>query len=108
MIYDFIVIGSGFGGSVSSLRLAEKGYSVLLLEQGKRYNPGDFPKSNWNLPRYLWIPFLRFFGFQKLSFYSTASIMSGTGVGGGSLVYANTLYIPPDEFFKNNSWKNFG
>ena len=105
MIYDFIVIGSGFGGSVASLRLAEKGYSVLLLEQGKRYEPGDFPKSNWNLPRYLWIPFLRFFGFQKLSFYSTASIMSGTGVGGGSLVYANTLYIPPDEFFNNNSWK---
>lgn len=108
MIYDYIVIGSGFGGSVSSLRLAEKGYSVLLLEQGKRYEPKDFPKSNWRLSRYLWVPFLRFFGFQKLSFYSTASIMSGTGVGGGSLVYANTLYIPPDEFFKNNSWKKFG
>jgi cholesterol oxidase len=108
MNYDFVVIGSGFGGSVASLRLAEKGYSVLLLEQGKRYDPGDFPKSNWNLPQYLWIPFLRFFGFQKLSFYSTASIMSGTGVGGGSLVYANALYIPPDEFFNNNSWKIFG
>ena len=108
MNYDFIVIGSGFGGSVSSLRLAEKGYNVLLLEQGKRYEPGDFPKSNWRLSRYLWVPFLRFFGFQKLSFYSTASIMSGTGVGGGSLVYANTLYIPPDEFFKNNSWNKFG
>jgi cholesterol oxidase len=108
MVYDFIVIGSGFGGSVSSLRLAEKGYSVLLLEQGRRFDPGDFPKSNWNLARYLWIPFLRFFGFQKLSFYSTASIMSGTGVGGGSLVYANTLYIPPDDFFNNNSWKKYG
>ncbi len=108
MIYDYIVIGSGFGGSVSSLRLAEKGYSVLLIEQGKRYDPGDFPKSNWNLSRYLWVPFLRFFGFQKLSFFSTASIMSGTGVGGGSLVYANTLYIPPDEFFKNNSWNKYG
>lgn len=108
MIYDYIVIGSGFGGSVASLRLAEKGYSVLLLEQGKRFDPGDFPKSNWNLSKYLWIPFLRFFGFQKLSFYSSASIMSGTGVGGGSLVYANTLYIPPDAFFDSNSWKNFG
>ncbi len=108
MVYDYIVVGSGFGGSVASLRLAEKGYSVLLLEQGKRYNPEDFPKSNWNLPRYLWVPFLRCFGFQKLSFYKTASIMSGTGVGGGSLVYANTLYIPPDGFFENNSWKRFG
>ncbi len=108
MIYDFIVIGSGFGGSVSALRLAEKGYSVLVLEQGKRFNPSDFPKSNWNLAKYLWVPSLRFFGFQKLSFYTTASILSGTGVGGGSLVYANTLYMPPDEFFNNNSWCHFG
>ncbi len=106
--YDYIVIGSGFGGSVASLRLAEKGYKVLVLEQGKRYNPSDFPKSNWRLSKYLWIPAIRFFGFQKLSFYSTASILSGTGVGGGSLVYANTLYIPPDEFFSNNSWLRFG
>jgi cholesterol oxidase len=108
MIYDYIVIGSGFGGSVASLRLAEKGYSVLTIEQGKRYNPKDFPKTNWNLPKYLWVPALRFFGFQKLSFYTTASIMSGTGVGGGSLVYANTLYVPPDAFFDNPSWHRFG
>jgi len=108
MTYDYIVIGSGFGGSVASLRLVEKGYKVLLLEQGKRYRPEDFPKSNWNIPKYLWIPSIRCFGFQKLSFYSTASIMSGTGVGGGSLVYANTLYIPPDEFFNNQSWNRFG
>jgi cholesterol oxidase len=108
MIYDYIVIGSGFGGSVAGLRLAEKGYSVLILEQGKRYNPGDFPKTNLNFPKYLWVPVLRFFGFQKLSFYTTASILSGTGVGGGSLVYANTLYIPPDAFFNNLSWSRFG
>lgn len=108
MIYDYIVIGSGFGGSVSAMRLAEKGYKVLILEQGRRFNPSDFPKSNWNIPKYLWIPALRFFGFQKLSFYSTASILSGTGVGGGSLVYANTLYKPPDGFFKNSSWNKFG
>ena len=108
MIYDYIVIGSGFGGSVASLRLVEKGYKVLVLEQGKRFNPGDFPKTNWNLPKYLWWPAVRFFGFQKLSFYPTASILSGTGVGGGSLVYANTLYTPPDEFFGNESWKRFG
>ena len=108
MIYDYIVIGSGFGGSVASLRLVEKGYKVLTLEQGKRYNPEDFPKTNWNLPKYLWIPSLRFFGFQKLSFYTTTSILSGTGVGGGSLVFANTLYIPPYEFFSNPSWSRFG
>jgi len=76
MIYDYIVIGSGFGGSVASLRLAEKGYSVLVLEQGKRYSPADFPKTNWNLRKYLWVPALRFFGFQKLSFY-TAHILGG-------------------------------
>jgi cholesterol oxidase len=58
MIYDYIVIGSGFGGSVASLRLVEKGYKVLLLEQGKRFNPEDFPKTNWNIPKYLWIPAL--------------------------------------------------
>jgi cholesterol oxidase len=108
MIYDYIVIGSGFGGSVASLRLVEKGYSVLTLEQGKRYNPEDFPATNWNIPKYLWIPALRFFGFQKLSFYTTASILTGTGVGGGSLVYANTLYIPPDDFFNNPSWHQYG
>jgi cholesterol oxidase len=108
MIYDYIVIGSGFGGSVAGLRLIEKGYKVLLLEQGKRYNPEDFPRTNWNIPKYLWIPSLRCFGFQKLSFYSTASILSGTGVGGGSLVYANTLYIPPDDFFSNQRWHRFG
>jgi cholesterol oxidase len=108
MIYDYIVIGSGFGGSVASLRLVEKGYKVLLLEQGKRFKSEDFPKSNWNIPKYLWIPTLRCFGFQKLSFYTTASILSGTGVGGGSLVYANTLYTPPDDFFANESWRRFG
>jgi len=107
MVYDYIVIDSGFGGSVASLRLVEKGYKVLLLEQGKRFNPEDFPRTNWNIPKYLWIPSLRCFGFQKLSFYSTASILSGTGVGGGSLVYANTLYIPPDDFFNNQSWHRF-
>jgi len=108
MVYDYIVIGSGFGGSVASLRLVEKGYKVLTIEQGKRYNPEDFPKTNWNLPKYLWVPSLRFFGFQKLSFYTTTSILSGAGVGGGSLVYANTLYIPPDTFFNNASWARFG
>jgi cholesterol oxidase len=108
MVYDYIVIGSGFGGSVAGFRLAEKGYNVLMLEQGKRYNPDDFPKTNWNLPKYIWWPAMRLFGFQRISFFPTASILSGTGVGGGSLVYANTLYIPPDEFFRNEQWSRFG
>jgi cholesterol oxidase len=108
LIYDYIVIGSGFGGSVASLRLVEKGYKVLTLEQGRRFHPEDFPKTNWNLFKYLWIPALRCFGFQKLSFFKKASILSGTGVGGGSLVYANTLYYPPDEFFSSDSWAHSG
>ena len=106
-MHDFIIIGSGFGGSVAAMRLTEKGYSVLVIEKGKRYSHHDFPKSNWNLRKYLWIPFLRFFGFQKLTFNRHASILSGVGVGGGSLVYANTLFYPPDEFFLHPSWKRF-
>jgi cholesterol oxidase len=106
--YDYIVIGSGFGGSVASLRLVEKGYKVLTLEQGKRYRPQDFPASNRTLYRYLWIPALRFFGFQKLTFFRKASILSGVGVGGGSLVYANTLYMPPDAFFQHGDWAHLG
>lgn len=102
--YDYIVVGSGFGGSVSSLRLAEKGYSVLTIEKGRWFRTEDFPKTNWNLKKYLWLPQLGFLGFQKLNFYKHALIFSGTGVGGGSLGYANTLMIPPPEFFKNKQW----
>lgn len=105
--YDYIVIGSGFGGSVAALRLAEKGYSVLVIEKGRRYGTDDFPKTNWNLKKYLWAPGLRLFGIQQLSFHREASILTGVGVGGGSLVYANTLVIPPDEFFDNSSWNQF-
>ncbi len=105
--FDYIIIGSGFGGSVAALRLVEKGYSVLVLEKGKRYNPEDFPRTNWNLKKYLWLPGLFCYGFQKLTFYPQASILSGIGVGGGSLVYANTLFYPPDSFFEHNSWKRF-
>ena len=102
--YDFIVIGSGFGGSVAALRLSEKGYRVMVLEKGKRYGTPDFPKTNWNLRKYLWLPSLGLYGIQKLSFYRKASILSGVGVGGGSLVYANTLYVPPPEFFRQGPW----
>jgi cholesterol oxidase len=106
-IYDYIVIGSGFGGSVASMRLAEKGYSVLTIEKGRRFETQDFPKSNWNLKNYLWFPQIGFLGFQKLDFYRHSFILSGAGVGGGSLVYANTLMIPPSEFFKNSQWAAF-
>lgn len=99
--YDYIVVGSGFGGSVSAMRLAEKGHSTLILEKGKKFESQDFPKSNWDLRKYLWIPSLRCFGIQKLTFFKDVLILSGVGVGGGSLVYANTLMVPPEEFFKN-------
>ena len=102
--YDYIIIGSGFGGSVSSLRLSDKGYRVLVLEKGRWFTPDDFPKSNWNLKKWLWVPFLRFFGFFKITFYRHISILSGVGVGGGSLVYANTLPIPKSDFFTANTW----
>ena len=97
--YDYIVIGSGFGGSVSAMRLAEKGYSVLVIEKGKRWNTLDFPKTNWNLPKYLWMPLIKLFGIQKLTFFKEVFVISGIGVGGGSLVYANT-HMMPNLFIK--------
>ena len=102
--YDYIIIGSGFGGSVSAMRLAEKGYSVAVIEKGKRIRTPDFPKSNWKLSKYLWVPMLKWFGFQKLTFFKEVFILSGVGVGGGSLVYANTQMVPPDAFFNNPVW----
>lgn len=103
-IYDHIIIGSGFGGSVSAMRLSEKGYKVAVLEKGKRYRQNDFPKTNWNVRKYLWVPLLKCFGFMKLTFFKEVFILSGVGVGGGSLVYANTHFVPPDAFFKNKAW----
>ena len=103
--YDFIIIGSGFGGSVSALWLSGKGYKVLVIEKGKHFSAEDFPKSNWNIRKWLWIPFFRFFGFFKITFYKHIGILSGVGVGGGSLVYANTLPVPKKEFFEAESWK---
>ena len=105
--YDYIVIGSGFGGSVSAMRLAEKGYSVLIIEKGKRFQTDDFPKSDWNLKKFLWMPKLKWFGFQKLTFFRQLTILSGIGVGGGSIVYGNTHMFPPDQFFQNPIWSHF-
>ncbi len=104
--YDYIIIGSGFGGSVSALRLSEKGYKVLVIEKGKWFKDKDFPKTNWNLKKWLWLPAFRFFGIQKLTSFRHISALSGVGVGGGSLVYANTLPKPKKPFFNQGSWAN--
>ncbi len=102
--YDYIIIGSGFGGAVSALRLSEKGYKVLVIEKGKWFKDNDFPKTNWNLRKWLWLPKFGLFGIQKISFLRHISAMSGVGVGGGSLVYANTLPKPKTPFFNHGSW----
>ncbi len=102
--YDYLVIGSGFGGAAAALRLSEKGYRVLVLEKGKWLRAGDFPKRNWNLKKWLWLPALRLFGLFKITVFRHVAILSGVGVGGGSLVYANTLAIPKAKFFAAKTW----
>lgn len=102
--WDFIVIGSGFGGSVSALRLTEKGYRVLVLEKGRRFDKKDFPTSNWDVKRWLWQPEVGLRGIFQMSFFPHVTILHGVGVGGGSLVYANTLPMPKDDFFEKGSW----
>ncbi len=101
---DYVVVGSGFGGSVSALRLAEKGYRVVVLERGKRHRDEDFPKTNWNIFKYLWFPIARCFGIQQISFMNDIMVLHGSGVGGGSLVYANVLMEPSDTLFENSGW----
>ncbi|RMH04424.1 MAG: GMC family oxidoreductase [Planctomycetota bacterium] len=101
---DWIVVGSGFGGSVSALRLAEKGWRVLVLEQGRRFAPEDFPRSNWRLRRWLWAPRLGCRGPFRISLLRHLTVFGGVGVGGGSLVYANTLPRPPAAFFREPGW----
>jgi cholesterol oxidase len=102
--FDWIVVGSGFGGSVSALRLAEKGYRVGVLECGRRFSDADFPKSTWDARRYFWAPRIGFRGIFRLTPFKDVSVVSGCGVGGGSLGYANTLYVPPSQFFKDPQW----
>jgi cholesterol oxidase len=102
--FDWIVVGSGFGGSVSSLRLSEKGYSVAVLECGKRFGDEDFPKSTWDLRRYFWAPRLGMKGIFRLTQFKDVAVVSGCGVGGGSLGYANTLYVPGKDFFEDPQW----
>ena len=103
-IFDVIIIGSGFGGSVSALRLAEKGYKVAVLEKGKRYKANDFPKSNWDIRKYLWFPRLFLYGIQCITLFRDLFVIHGAGVGGGSLVYANTHLEPSDKAFDDKGW----
>ena len=102
--FDWVVIGSGFGGSVSALRLAEKGYRVAVLECGRRYRDEDFAKSAWNLRRYFWMPRLGLRGIFRMTAFKDLFIVSGSGVGGGSLGYANTLYRARPAFFQDPQW----
>jgi cholesterol oxidase len=105
-LYDFVVIGSGFGGSVSAMRLAEKGYRVLVLERGRRYDDQDFARTNWIFWKYLWLPALRCFGILQFSPFRDVLVLHGSGVGGGSLGYANVLMQPDDRLFAAPGWKH--
>lgn len=106
-VFDTIVIGSGFGGSVAAMRLAEKGYRVLVLERGKRFRDQDFPKTNWNLRRFVWFPLLRCFGIMQFTTLKGVLVLHGSGVGGGSLVYGNVLMQPSDDLFEAPAWRDF-
>ncbi len=102
--HDVVVVGSGFGGSVAALRLAEKGYGVLVFEAGRRFEDADLPKTSWDVRRYVWAPTLKCFGVQRIHRLRDVMILAGAGVGGGSLNYANTLYVPPEPFFRDRQW----
>ncbi|AXG79779.1 GMC oxidoreductase [Streptomyces paludis] len=102
--YDVIVVGSGFGGAVTALRLTEKGYRVGVLEAGRRFTRETLPKSSWDLRNYLWAPALGLYGIQRVHLLGKVMVLAGAGVGGGSLNYANTLYVPPAAFFEDPQW----
>ncbi|CAB5000507.1 MAG: FAD-dependent oxidoreductase [Actinobacteria bacterium] len=104
--FDVVVIGSGFGGSVAALRLREKGYTVAVLEAGRRFEDKDFPKTSWRLRKFLFAPALGLYGIQRIHALPDVLILCGAGVGGGSLVYANTLYQPGDKYFDDPQWKS--
>ncbi|MFI6011532.1 GMC oxidoreductase [Streptomyces sp. NPDC051243] len=104
--YDVIVVGSGFGGSVTALRLTEKGYRVGVLEAGRRWTRESLPRNSWDLKNYLWAPKLGMYGIQRIHLLGNVMVLAGAGVGGGSLNYANTLYVPPKAFFDDPQWRD--
>ncbi|MFJ5835684.1 GMC oxidoreductase [Streptomyces shenzhenensis] len=104
--YDVIVVGSGFGGAVTALRLTEKGYRVGVLEAGRRFTRDTLPKNSWDLKNYLWAPTFGMYGIQRIHLLGNVMVLAGAGVGGGSLNYANTLYVPPQSFFDDPQWKD--
>ncbi|MGK4581255.1 GMC family oxidoreductase N-terminal domain-containing protein [Kitasatospora sp. HPMI-4] len=104
--YDVVVVGSGFGGSVAALRLTEKGYRVAVLEAGRRFGPDELPRTSWDIRNYLWAPALGLYGIQRIHLLANVLVLGGAGVGGGSLNYANTLYVPPKPFFEDRQWRH--
>ncbi|MBW8799261.1 MAG: GMC family oxidoreductase [Streptomyces sp.] len=104
--YDVLVVGSGFGGSVTALRLTEKGYKVGVLEAGRRFTRENLPKNSWDIKNYLWAPQLGCYGIQRIHLLGNVMVLAGAGVGGGSLTYANTLYVPPKPFFDDPQWRD--
>ena len=104
--YDFVVIGSGFGGSISAMRLAEKGYRVLVLERGRRFSEEDLPATDWDLKNHQWMPSLRCFGIWENTLLNGIMVLHGSGVGGGSLIYANVLMEPDDVLFAAPAWQH--
>ena len=106
--FDWLVIGSGFGGSVSAMRLSEKGFRVGVLERGRRYDPRDLPTSAWQSDRYTWAPGLGKLGIMRLSIFRHIAFPSQSGVGGGSLVYGGVLYRAKKEFFSGPQWRALG
>ena len=104
--YDVVVVGSGFGGSVAALRLTEKGYRVGVLEAGRRFADDEFARTSWDVRRFLWAPRLGCFGIQRIHRLPDVTVLAGAGVGGGSLVYANTLYPPDDAFYEDPQWRD--